>query len=102
MGWNPRRFIFGALPPGLGWTLLLVVFLGWLSAMTAFPTFTAGLPAEAGGGCHYRLETHGDYKCVSQARYDDARAGQQRFATGILLGFFALQSGVALDARRRR
>jgi hypothetical protein len=104
MSRNPRLVFFGDLPSRLGRPLLALAFLGWLSAMTAFPSLVDGGPAGAGDGCPYRLSNHGSYTCVSQQKYEHAGAGEQRFASGILLGFFAVHTGAALGGlygRRR-
>ncbi len=42
MSWNPRTFFFGDLPSRFARPLLLMAFLGWLSAMTAFPALANG------------------------------------------------------------
>lgn len=99
---NPRAFFFGDLPWRFGGPLLGLAFLGWLSAMTAFPALSHGGPAGAGDGCPYRLSSHGSYTCVSLKTYEHAGAGEQRFASGILLGFFAIQTGAALGGLHRR
>ena len=104
MSRNPQRFFFGDLPSKFGRPLLALAFLGWLSAMTAFPALVHGGPADPGGGCAFRLSNHGSYTCVSQHAYEHAGAGEQRFVSGILLGFFAIQTGAAIGGlygRRR-
>jgi hypothetical protein len=104
MSWKPRAFFFGDLPSRFGRPLLALAFLGWLSAVTAFPTLTNGGPDSAGDGCPYRLSNHGSYTCVSRQTYQRAGAAEQRLASGVLLGFFALQTGAALGGlygRRR-
>jgi hypothetical protein len=70
--------------------------------MTAFPALAHGGPAGARGGCAYRLNNHGSYTCVSRQTYEHAGAGEQRFASGIMLGFFAIHSGAALGGLHRR
>lgn len=103
MSLNPRGFFFGDLPSRFARPLLTLAFLGWLSAMTAFPALANGGPAGAGGGgCPYRLDNHGSYTCVSRQTYEHAGAGEQRFASGIMLGFFAIHSGAALGGLPRR
>jgi hypothetical protein len=99
---NPRAFFFGDLPSTFARSLLALAFLGWLSAMAAFPALANGGPAGAGGGCAYRLNNHGSYTCVSRQTYEHAGAGEQRFASGIMLGFFAIQSGAAFGGLHRR
>lgn len=102
MSWNPRSFFFGDLPSRFARPLLALAFLGWLSAVTAFPAFTNGGPAGSGGGCAYRLNSHGSFTCVSLRTYEHAGAGEQRFASGVLLGFFAIHTGAALGGLRTR
>ena len=98
---NPQAF-FGDLPSRLGRTLLALAFLGWLSAAAAFPALLHGGPAGAGDGCPYRLSSHGRYTCVSRQTDHHAGAGEQRLASGVLLGFFAIHTGAALGGLRRR
>jgi len=102
LGMNPRAFFFADVPSRLANPLLGLAFAGWLSAMTAFPSLTHGGPAGSGGGCPYRLSNHGSYRCVSRATYEHAGAGEQRFASGILLGFFTMHTGAALGGLYRR
>lgn len=102
LGMNPRTFFFGDFPAKLAYPLLGLAFVGWLSAMTAFPALTDGGPSSARHGCPYTLDNHGTYTCVSKQTYEHAGAGEQRFASGILLGFFALHTGAALAGVRRR
>ena len=99
---NPQAFFFGDLPSSLGRTLLALAFLGWLSAATAFPALLHGGPAGAADGCPYRLSSHGRYTCVSRQTYQHAGAGEQRLASGVLLGFFAVHTGAALGGLHRR
>ena len=98
---NPSTFFFGDLPARLTRPLLALAFLGWLSAMTAFPGLTNGGPAGSGDGCRYRPDNHGSYTCVSQHTYEHAGAGEQRFASGIMLGYFAIHTGAALGGLQR-
>jgi len=99
---NPQALFFRDLPSWLGRTLLALAFLGWLSAATAFPSLMHGGPAGAGDGCAYRLSSHGRYTCVSHQTYQHAGASEQRLASGVLLGFFAIHTGAALGGLRRR
>ena len=99
---NARSFFFKSLPRKIATPLLCLAFLGWLSAMTAAVTTAPWGPASPGDGCAYRLGNHGSYKCVSHAEYDRTAAGVQRFASGILLGFFTLHTGAALGEVHRR
>jgi len=101
VGWN-WRIVFGGLPATLLLPLLGLAFVGWLSAMTAFPSIANGGPAGAGDGCRYRLDSHARYTCVSRATYEDAGAGEQRFASGIFLAFFAVHTCGALGELHRR
>jgi uncharacterized protein DUF2510 len=102
VGLNPRTFFFGDFPTRLAYPFLGLAFVGWLSAMTAFPALTNGGPGGASHGCPYTLDNHGTYTCVSKQTYEHAGAGEQRLATGILLGFFAIHTGAALGGVYRR
>ena len=102
MGLNPIRFFFGDLSKRIAVPLLVVAFLGWLSAMTAFGSISHGGPAGAGNGCAYQLDSHGDSTCVTKVEYERAGAGEQRFASGILLAFFSLHLGAALSGHRHQ
>lgn len=93
---NPRNFLFGSLPARLAYPLLGVALAGWLSAMTAIPVIAGGAPDGAQHGCAYTLDSRGGVKCVTKQAYEHAGAGVQRFASGILLAFFALHTGAAL------
>ena len=100
MSLSPSRFFFGDLSRRIALPLMAVAFLGWLSAMTAFGSTAQGGPAGAGNGCAYRLDSHGAYTCVTKAEYEHAGAGEQRFASGVLLAFFSLHFGAALGGRK--
>jgi hypothetical protein len=105
MSRKPGAFFFGDLPSRFGRPFLVLFFLAWLSAATAFPALANGGPAGAGDGCPYQLSNHGSYTCVSQHTYEHAGAGSQRFVASVLLGFFAVQTGGALGGlygRRRQ
>lgn len=100
---DSRKFFFGELDAKLARLLLALAFLGWLSAMSAaFSGLSAGGPTGPGDGCRYRLDDHGRYPCVSRQAYEHAGAVQQRFASGVLLGFFAMHTGAALGGLRTR
>lgn len=99
---NPRRLFFGALPDWAAYSLLGVAFLGWFLAMTCIGGISSGGPTSPTAGCPYRLNDHGTYTCVSERSYNHAGASTQRFASGILLGFFTVHTGVALSELRRR
>jgi hypothetical protein len=70
--------------------------------MRAAPFITAifftwqGGPAGPGGGCRYRVASHGVYTCGSKAAYDLAGAAEQRIAAGGFLCFFAVHLYAAL------
>lgn len=97
--WNPRRFLFGSLDTRVSAALLVTAFLGWLLAMTAFPTLAGGQPGGHTATCAYVLSNHGSNMCVSRSAYLRAGAAEQRFASGILLAFFAVHCGAALGTR---
>lgn len=97
---SPIRFFFGDLSSRIAVPIMVVAFLGWLSAMTAFGSISHGGPAGAGNGCAYRLDSHGVHTCVTKTVYERAGAGEQRFASGILLVFFSLHFGAALSGPR--
>ena len=67
----------------------------WLLAMTALPWIFQGGPGGSTASCPYVLDDHGVVRCVSQATYLRAGAATQRFACGILGGFFAVHAVVA-------
>ena len=64
--------------------------IGILSALTVLIFTHDGTPAGAGGGCLYRLSSHGVFTCVSESTYRLAGAAEQREAAGILLFFYAM------------
>jgi hypothetical protein len=99
-----REFFFDGLPKIPSYALLAVAAIGWLAAMTAWPGLVNGGPASPTAGCPYRLNDHGVYSCVSRRTFDHAGAASQRFASGIVSGFFAIQLGMSAAelARRRR
>lgn len=99
--WNPRSFFFGDLPSRFARPLIALAFLGCLSSWTAFGQ-SGGDPSGAGDGCPYRLDSHGTYTCVSQRTYERTGAGEQQFASGVLLAMFAIQTGSALGGLHRR
>lgn len=102
LGRNPQTFFFGELDAKLARPLLVVAFFGWLSAMIALPALAHGGPIGPGGGCRYRLDSHGSYTCVSRATYEHTGAGEQQVAGGIMLAFFAIHTGAALGGLTRR
>ncbi len=100
---NPRTFFFPGLPKQAAYGLLGVFFLAWLAAMTAIPSLSEGNPTTGTPGCPWALEDHGTVTCVSHATYERAGAAGERFAGGVLLGFFVIHFGVVTSeiARRR-
>jgi hypothetical protein len=77
--------------------------LGWLSAITAFSSATNGSPATPGTShCAWPVSNHGVTTCVTHVAYLQAGAALQRFAAGILMGFFVIHFGVLLSETRRR
>jgi hypothetical protein len=99
---SPRRFFFPDLSPPIARALLTLAILGWLAAMTAFPLIVDGGPAGSSPGCPFRLENHGSYTCVSKRSFEQAGAGEQRFAAGILLAFYSIHAGAALGRLKVR
>jgi hypothetical protein len=102
---NPRTFFFPGLPKQAAYGLFGVVFLGWLAAVTAFPALSAGSPMTGlpAPGCPWALEDHGTITCVSHAAYQRAGAAGERFAAGVIMGFFVVHFGVmASEIVRRR
>lgn len=99
---DARALFFGPLAWSTAGPLLALAFLGWLSAMTAFPSITDGGPTSPSSSCRYRLDTHGTTSCVSHRTYEHAGAGEQRFAAGIMLAFFALHAGGACGGLAER
>jgi hypothetical protein len=97
-----RTFFFGELDVRIARPLMAVALLGWLGAMTAWPSLVHGGPTGPGDGCRYRLFSHGSYTCVTAHTYEHVGAGEQRFASGILLVFFAVHTGAALGGLRRK
>jgi hypothetical protein len=82
---------------------LAVGLLGWVAAMTSFPSLWLGNPTSSAPGCPYRLVSHGDFTCVSRATYIHVGAAEERFVAGIVGCFFAfhLTMSAAELARRR-
>jgi hypothetical protein len=100
---NPPTFFFFGLPKQPAYGLLFAFFLGWLAAMTAFPSLSEGSPTTGTPGCPWALEDHGTITCVSHATYQRAGAAAERFAAGVTMGFFVVHFGVmASEIVRRR
>jgi hypothetical protein len=97
-----RTVLFGSLSNTLAFGLIVVIVLGWLAAMLSFPGLLQGNPADPMPGCPWPLMSHGFVNCVSQARYQDAGASGERFASGILMFFFGMHFGVAYNDLVRR
>jgi hypothetical protein len=72
--------------------------IGALSASTVLIFAHDGTPAGAGGGCLYRLSSHGVFTCVSESTYRLAGAAEQREAAGILLFFYAMYLYAAIGS----
>lgn len=100
--WNPRKFFFDALPRSAAYALMGVFYAGWLAGMSAFPALSNGNPVAATASCRWPLDSHGIITCVSQGRYDRAGAAGERLAAGVLMGFFTIHLGVALNEIVRR
>jgi len=98
--WNPKRFFFGALDSRVSAVLLVGALTGWLLAMTAFPSLLAGGPDGSRPNCAHALNNHSSITCVTQRQYEQAGAGEQRFAAGILMAFFCLHVGAAASRLR--
>jgi hypothetical protein len=99
---NPRTFFFPGLPKQAAYGVLDVFFLGWPAAMTAFPSLSQGSPTTGTPGCPWPLEDHGTVTCVSHATYQRAGAASERFAAGVIMGFFVIHFGVATSEMVRR
>jgi hypothetical protein len=95
--------IFGGLPRRAIYGVFILFGLGWLSAMTAFYSASNGGPAPPGTShCQWPVSNHGVTTCVTHAAYLQAGAALQRFAAGILMGFFVVHLAVAVSETRRR
>jgi hypothetical protein len=99
---NPRTFFFPGLSKPAGYGLLCAFLLGWLAAMTAFPSLAQGSPTTGTPGCPWALEDHGTITCVSHATYERAGVAGERFAAGVIMGFFVVHFGVVTSEIVRR
>jgi len=90
------RAYFGPLDRRVTRTVAALCVIGLVSFITAIFSTRHGGPAGPGGGCAYRVASHGVYTCVSKSAYDLAGAGEQRIAAGIFLFFFAVHLYAAL------
>jgi hypothetical protein len=70
--------------------------------MTAFPALAQGSPTSGTPGCAWALEDHGTITCVSHATYQRAGAAVERFAAGVIMGFFIVHFGVTTSEIVRR
>ena len=91
-----RTWMFGDLRASLVAVVIACASGGWLLAVTTFPALSSGGPAEARPGCPYALSNHGAVTCVTRRAYERAGAAEQRFAAGILLGFYSAHAGAVL------
>jgi hypothetical protein len=95
--------VLTVMPKVVAYGLFALFFLGWLSAVTAFPTLSHGGPSTPTTGCPQPLLDHGAVTCVSHSVYLRTGAAEQRFGAGIFMAFFALHLLVALcQAVRQR
>jgi hypothetical protein len=95
--------LFGGLPTTLRTGVFAGFFIGWLAAMTAFPSLSNGGPASATPTCPWPLSNHGVItKCVSHVAYLQAEAALQRLVAGVLMGFFVFHFGAVLSEVLRR
>ena len=88
--------LFGALDRRVSRTVAALCVVGCLSFITSIFFTWQGGPAGPGGGCAYRLVSHGVYTCVSKTAYYLAGAAEQRIAAGIFLSFYAMHLYAAL------
>jgi len=101
---NPRKFFFAGLPKAIGSALVVVFFLCWLAAVTAFADLSKGSPTSSTATCRWPVSNHAVVTCVSREAYERAGAAEQRLAAGVLAGFFSAHFGAATSeiVRRRR
>jgi hypothetical protein len=71
-------------------------------SVTSSPFWNEGNPAPPTSGCPWPLDSHGTITCVSHSVYVAAGTGLQRFAGGIILGFFAFQLAVLIGFISKR
>jgi hypothetical protein len=89
LGQRPGRSP-GPVDRRASWAAGALGVIGALSAFTVLIFTHDGTPAGAGGGCLYRLSSHGIFTCVSESTYRLAGAAEQREVVGILLFFYAM------------
>ena len=90
------RLLFGPVDRRVTRTVTALCVTGFLSFITAIFFTWDGGPAGSGGGCAYRLVSHGVYTCVSKTAYYLAGAAEQRIAAGVFLSFYAIHLYAAL------
>lgn len=90
------RSLFGPVDRRVTRTVAALCVIGFLSFITAIFFTWDGGPAGSGGGCAYRLMSHGVYTCVSKTAYYLAGAAEQRIAAGSFLLFYAIHLYAAL------
>jgi hypothetical protein len=90
------RSLFGPVDRRVTRTVTALCVTGFLSFITAIFFTWDGGPAGPGGGCAYRLMSHGVYTCVSKTAYYLAGAAEQRIAAGSFLFFYAVHLYAAL------
>jgi len=93
-------FFFEGLSKRERYVAIGVFFAAWLSAFTAFPSFSNGNPATPTSGCPWPLVNHGVRTCVSHSAYLAAGVGLQRLTVGVLLGFYSIHAASSLNEIR--
>jgi hypothetical protein len=89
---------FGPLDRRAAVAVTVLCFVGLLSFITGIFFTFHGSPVGPGGGCAYRLSSHGVTTCVSASAYRLAGAAQQRMVVGIFVFFYAIHVYAALAA----
>jgi hypothetical protein len=84
--------------------MLAIFYLSIFQAqsVTSSPNWNEGDPAPPTSGCPWPLDSHGSITCVSHPVYVAAGTGLQRFAAGVILGFFAFQLAVLIGFISKR
>jgi hypothetical protein len=95
-------FFFGGLSRREKFAGYGVFFAAWLAGITAFPSISNGSPTTPTIGCPWPLVDHGVQTCVSHSAYLAAGVGLQRFAVGVLLGFYSVHAASNLSEIRLR
>jgi hypothetical protein len=99
IGQDLNRY-FGPADPRATRVVAALCVIGVLSFITGIFFTFHGSPLGPGGGCAYRLSSHGVVSCVSQTAYELAGAAQQRMVAGIFLFFYAMHFYAALASSR--